>query len=387
MASGIGNLLAQITGEKPSSSPARPVPRPFPVPKRKPDEELRRDPAKSLKTGSGNTPASRPLARPSLPMRPDDKPSSSLTRPLNSSRPLDNKASSSSLSRTPSRPDASSSRYNGMAGSRPSSAPAKPVGVTKPASSTTPARPPKKGSFAEIMARAQRAQETMGQVGKIQHKKVEKPSLKKEKDEPKPDPRSAPRKPISGRNAPTSSRPNAVPSSSAPSSRDPRRGSTSTNTAKRKPSVAAAAPEPEPTKKIRRPPTTGYAGTARPRPNAPSTEKKKPTTGGVILNPTMSRYGSDKRRRSSRYEEEDDDMSDFIEYDDDEDEGGMPGRHYYSDDGSSDMEAGMDEIDDEEERAEYLARQDDWREQQLEKRLKLEKEKRKREALDSLRRR
>ncbi|PKS07907.1 hypothetical protein jhhlp_006515 [Lomentospora prolificans] len=360
MVAGIGNLLAEITGEKPSASPAKPVPRPIPVPKRKPENELRRDPVKSLKTGPTDTPPSRPLSRPP-PVSTSDKPSS-----LNRSRPTDQP-----VSRTPTRPDAPASRYHGTAGSRPSSAPAKPAGAP---TSSAPARPPKKGSFAEIMARAQRAQETMGQVGKIQHKKVEKPVVKKEKDDVKPDPRAIGRKPIPSRNGTNPSRPNL----SAPS-KDVRSGPSST-TAKRKP-----APEPEPAKKVRKPPTTGYAGTARPRPGAPAGKEKKQVAGGVLLNPSMSRYGSDKRR-SSRYEEEDEDMSDFIEYDEDDDEG-VPSRHYYSDDGSSDMEAGMDEIDDEEERAEYLAKKDDWREQQLEKRLKLEKERRKREALEALRRR
>lgn len=222
----------------------------------------------------------------------------------------------------------------------------------------------------------------MGQVGKIQHKKVEKRSVKKEKEEPlKPDPRSAGpagRKAIPSRNGTNPSRPN----NTAPptSSKDARSGPPST-TAKRKP-----VPEPEAAKKVRQPPTTGYAGTARPRPGASSgKDRKKQGAGGVILNPSMSRYGGDKRR-SSRYEDDDEDMSDFIDYDDEEDEG-VPSRHYYSDEGSSDMEAGMDEIDDEEEHAEYLAKQDDWREQQLEKKLKLEKERRKQEALAAIRRR
>ncbi|CAI4213706.1 unnamed protein product [Parascedosporium putredinis] len=277
MVAGIGSLLAEITGEKPSTGQSKPVPRAIPVPKRKPEDELRRDPVKSLKTGQGEAP-NRALPR-------DPAPAALIRR--------------------------SSRESSG------SSAP------------TAPTRPPKKGSFAEIMARAQRAQQTMGQVGKIQHKRSGPPST----------------------------------------------------TAKRKP-----VPEPEAAKKARQPPTTGYAGTARPRPGAPSgKDRKKQGAGGVILNPSMSRYGADKRR-SSRYEEDDEEMSDFIDYDDEEDEG-VPSRHYYSDEGSSDMEAGLDEIDDEEEQAEYLAKQDDWREQQLEKKLKLEKERRKQEALASVRRR
>ena len=60
---------------------------------------------------------------------------------------------------------------------------------------------------------------------------------------------------------------------------------------------------------------------------------------------------------------------------------------YYDDDsdGSSDMEAGIDDIDGEERRAERIARQEDIEEERLEKSLKQKKEDRKRQALEAIR--
>jgi hypothetical protein len=76
-------------------------------------------------------------------------------------------------------------------------------------------------------------------------------------------------------------------------------------------------------------------------------------------------------------------MDDFIDYDDEE-EDDQP-RYDYASDGSSDMEAGLDELDFEERKAERIARQEDIKEDMLEKRLKAAKEERKRQALESLR--
>ncbi|WKT48751.1 hypothetical protein QSH57_013681 [Fusarium oxysporum f. sp. vasinfectum] len=80
--------------------------------------------------------------------------------------------------------------------------------------------------------------------------------------------------------------------------------------------------------------TTGYTGTARPRPGGDVGKKKKEAPrGGALLN----------------------------------------------------MEAGMDDIDDEERQAERLAKIEDLKEERLEKQLKAEKEARKRQALEAMR--
>jgi hypothetical protein len=49
------------------------------------------------------------------------------------------------------------------------------------------------------------------------------------------------------------------------------------------------------------------------------------------------------------------------------------------------MEAGLDELDQEERRAEFIGRREDQEEDRLEKSLKTAKEERKRKALDALR--
>lgn len=78
-------------------------------------------------------------------------------------------------------------------------------------------------------------------------------------------------------------------------------------------------------------------------------------------------------------------MDDFIDYDDEEEDDGFGKRYTYDDESESDMEAGMDELDLEERRAERIARQEDIEEDKLEKSLKAQKEERKRKALEDLR--
>lgn len=197
----------------------------------------------------------------------------------------------------------------------------------------------------------------MGQVGKIQHKRIERP-VKKDKDEGKADPRAGPRKP--------GTPPAGAAAKGVKAPTDPK--------AKR----SAPATEPEPKKKRRPPPTTGYAGTARPRSTPPASRATaKAPSGGAVLNPQV--------RRPSRAREEDEDSMDGFVIDDEEEEEayaavgrGAPQYRYDSGDESSDMEAGMDEIDDEEAMAAAIARRDDLREEELERQRKLEKERRKR---------
>jgi hypothetical protein len=76
-------------------------------------------------------------------------------------------------------------------------------------------------------------------------------------------------------------------------------------------------------------------------------------------------------------------MDDFIDYDDEDDEGGP--RYDYASDASSDMEAGLEDIDGEERLAEQIARREDIEQERLERKLKADKEARKRQALEQLR--
>jgi hypothetical protein len=141
--------------------------------------------------------------------------------------------------------------------------------------------------------------------------------------------------------------------------------------------------------------TTGYTGTARPRPGASSAK----------LNGSLSKSGADARERDRpryggalsgarrRYEDEDDDLDDFIEYDDDEEEPGYglgaPRRGGYDsmEEDESDMEAGLTDVEEEERRAAMIARREDMEQEALEKRLKREKEEKKRRLMEAAKRR
>lgn len=127
---------------------------------------------------------------------------------------------------------------------------------------------------------------------------------------------------------------------------------------------------------------SGYTGTARGKPPVSTKSKRDAPRGGALLNVPKPRTGAS---RGSRYEEDDydEELDDFIDYDDEEDDGGGP-RYEYASDGSSDMEAGMDDVFEEEQRAEKIARREDLEEARLEESLKREKDKRRR-ALEELR--
>ncbi|CAJ2513488.1 Uu.00g016070.m01.CDS01 [Anthostomella pinea] len=257
--------------------------------------------------------------------------------------------------------------------------PAKPSPTTPIPSD--PSRPPKKGSFAEIMARGAKAQQTMGKVGMIQHKAIDK---KKEREvvraEQKPGIKGKPGAPG------TPGRP-YVGNAGRPGAREPlRNGSTKDLKAGGK-QISTTAAEDVQEKKIKKSAvaTTGYTGTARPRPGAAKSkastsresQRARPSQPGGILAPPRP------SRRDRYEEEEDEELDDFIEYDD-EDEPGPRGNGYgYDSDASSDMEAGLSDIDVEEQRAAAAAREEDRREQLLEAKLKREKEERKRRFAQS----
>lgn len=234
------------------------------------------------------------------------------------------------------------------------------------------------------MARGAKAQETMGKVGMIQHKAIDKAVVKKEREITKPDQKSGPGSSIKGKTGTPytgSGRPSTAPGRDAgrtgTSARDiskngpmkdariagkSRSGSVAEDVGEKKLKKAAAA-------------TTGYSGTARPRAGAssdkrPSRPDQRPRHGGLLEPPRLSR-----RNREDEY---DDDLDDFIDYDEEEEEDPGSRHRYYDSDGSSDMEAGLSDIDTEERRAELFAREEDRREQALEEKLKREKEERRR---------
>ncbi|POR34554.1 Uncharacterized protein TPAR_05255 [Tolypocladium paradoxum] len=353
----IGDLLAQITGEKSTacSTATTTLPQANSVPaKRKPNDDLRRDVSKTPRRVA-------PPQRPTQAQRPASEMLPASQRPAvgNGVKPSVSSATNpATMTRKSSKPSAIG---------RPSPTPV--------AASTAPRAPPKKGSFAEILARGQRAQAVMGQVGKIQHKKVEKGTAKSREEA----------KPI------TQARDKSTTGYAGTSKPAPRSGANGSGPMKE--ARAGAAPrsklgaaksrveEDAAVKKVKKAAqaTTGYTGTARPRPADPARKQDAPR-GGALLNAPKPRHSSSKR---SRYEDDyDEELDDFIEYDDEEDEGP---RYGYASDGSSDMEVGLDELDVEERRAEVLARQEDIEEERLEKTLKAAKEERKRKALTARR--
>ena len=240
------------------------------------------------------------------------------------------------------------------------------------------------------MARA-KAQAATTQVGRIQHKKVEGGLIKKEREA------KVEQRPVPGK------RTSAYSGSSAQRLTGATRIGTSSNGQAR--AVRPERPErPEPTtkpkglsakqqaqldreqerklKKLSQ--ASGYSGTSRGKPpssptNRPSS-KPKPR-GGALLNAPKPRPAGRSRYDKDDYDE---DLDDFIDYDDEEDDQGGP-RYEYASDASSDMEAGLDDIDGEERRAERIARQEDLEEQRREELLKRSKEERKRRALEELR--
>ncbi|KAI1375594.1 hypothetical protein F4677DRAFT_421824 [Hypoxylon crocopeplum] len=259
--------------------------------------------------------------------------------------------------------------------------PAKPSPTTPTA--LDPSKAPKKGSYQEIMERAKKAQATMGKVGMIQHKAMESKKERPGKTDQKPGVmKGKDGKPYRG-----NGRTGAAPSRGAARPGMAARGASQLGAAKDMKAGSKSRPNSSGgealEKKIKKSATatTGYTGTARPRPGAvskkPSSSKKGPSSsykpGGLLAPPKPS--------HRDRYEEEyDEELDDFIDYDDDEDgdpRGAGPGYGYDSD-ASSDMEAGMSDIDVEERRAEKLAMEEDKREKALEEKLKREKEERRR---------
>lgn len=207
-----------------------------------------------------------------------------------------------------------------------------PVAAAKSASSA----PPKKGSFQEIMARAKAAQEASRTVGSIKHKPVEKLS-KKDKLAQEAEAKAKQGTAAASRAAPKAQAKGPEPKNSKPS---------------------------EPEKK--KPADLGYQGTMRP---SPSTYQGTMNKGSAL----KSRSGSYDRSRStslgarpppkrySYYGEDDEDMDDEEDYD-----------------SESDMEAGVFDVDREEQEALRIARREDelaLKEEEELKRKKLERKK------------
>ncbi|KAI0171975.1 hypothetical protein GGR52DRAFT_449381 [Hypoxylon sp. FL1284] len=403
----IGDLLAEISGGNSSSAPK---PAASSTPKRKAEDESQNSSsakvAKSRQQDSSYSAGkairdvkanaiSRPKSTPSVPSRPslpDRTNSPSTNGRYEPPVPNGQRAGTSSTGRPLPRSSSNMAPQKQSSSSAPrpklnvnSQVPASRAPAARPSPTTPttsdPSRAPKKGSYQEIMERAKKAQANMGKVGMIQHKSLE--TSKKErtvKGEQKP----GAAKGKGGKAYQGNGRPSGASTREAKrpgmASREGSRGDVpkSTNASSKQGSGSLGAQPLAKREKKSATATTGYTGTARPRPGAASrkpSSRKEPSSykSGLLAPPKPS--------RRDRYEEEyDDEMDDFIDYDDEEDDprGGGGGGYGYDSDASSDMEAGLSDIDVEERRAEKVAREEDRREQALEEKLKREKEERKR---------
>ena len=228
------------------------------------------------------------------------------------------------------------------------------------------------------MARGAKAQQVMGKVGVIQHKAMEKkPTVtRRERGGTKPGAKTSTGKTYAGNARPASLSRDTTRSGGQ--GRDMQRDSVSRDgkqLSKQRPTSSGGEGQEKKLKKAATA-TTGDTGTARPRPNAEKStsarngKPKAPGRAGGLLAPPKS-------SRRDRYEEEyDDELDDFIDYDEEDDVDPRGGGYGYDSEGSSDMEAGLTDIDAEERRATFAAIQEDKREQALEEKLRREKEER-----------
>lgn len=401
----IGQLLASITGEKPttptSSSQLSRTSNGIPV-KRKADEDSKASNLKAPRIGSTPNSATHSTSDASKAPRPytgSARPSSTNTsRPLND-RPL------SSAPRKPSpftdgRPSPTSASFSNT--SRPgtpasaSSLAKRPAPPAAHQSATSdPAKAPKKGSIAEIRARAAAQQNKLQVIGKLQHKSTEKQLTKKEREEAAAEEAKAAKKGLKSSNR---SGAGALPSRSGLNGIQ-RNGNGNGHIdrargAIQKPATGKSGKAPVvEERKVKKAAlaTTGYQGSARPvvpkaksssvRPGAPGAGRDR---GRDKPNP-MGMFSKPRRQRDDDYDE---DMDDFVVDDEEEEEEG-PGygsRYKYADeDSESDMEAGYSDLDAEEAAAAKAARLEDIREERLLEQRKREKEARKRALLQGKR--
>ena len=308
--------------------------------KRKAEDVLARPESKNLKNGvvDGQNPRAAPLTDPRLPKPAPSGatlPSrSAVTIGPNSSK---NANSASNLTSNPNIPYRGTSRPG--PGSAAAPTPANPATPTTTANEVTKA--PKKGSYAEIMARANATQSKAPVIGVISHKPKDQMPISYKK-ELKMKKKALKNKKLGIK---TSDR----PSSSGSLSSSPAPGTTDT----------------------KKHPELTYKGTAKP-------PKPQPTYKGTMA-PTSSAVPKSTRVKpsKSRYDEyaatDEDDLDDI-----EEDE-------YGSEEESDDMEAGFSDVEQEESAAARAARKEDEEEAKLEAKLKTEKEERKKRLAEMAR--
>ncbi|CAN8098650.1 unnamed protein product [Discula destructiva] len=359
--------------------------------KRKADEDGKGSALKSSKTATAvsTTPASASassdgantsgnILQASRPYTGSARPSSSrTTRPL-SERPVVSASKRPSLATAP-KPSPISASFSGAARSTSVSSNAKhPIPpITTPSTSADAAKAPKKGSIAEIRARAAAQQAKLQGIGKIQHKSTEKQVPKKEREEAAAeDPRAAKKTLKTG--VKSSAGISLWRSGSLGLQRNGSGGGhlDRGRRAIQKPEAGkpGKAPLPE-ERKVKKAAlaTTGYQGSARPIVGKQKPSAVRPGAQGAGLDLPHSRdkrpnpMGMFSKPRLQQDEDYDEDMDDFVVDDEEEeDDPGYGGRYRYADDDDdSDMEAGFSDVEDEESAAAKAARLEDLREERI----------------------
>lgn len=241
------------------------------APKRKADEELRGTATKSPRLDGLTNGAGRPGGDTAKASRyPTDKPlatgssgAKSASVPRTSSQATSVMRNGNHATPSKQRPATSSSITNGSR-----SVPVRPPAKRPSPVQSGPKPEPKKRSFAEIMARAAAAQSAGPSLGKIQHKPLERPPSKKEREEMKAE---------EARKAKAAAKQGTM-RNGAKATQDrggPRQRSGSTSPKGPAGRKTGKAPVVE-VKKVKKAAlaTTGYTGTARPRPGAASSKAK-----------------------------------------------------------------------------------------------------------------
>jgi hypothetical protein len=213
------------------------------------------------------------------------------------------------------------------------------------------------------MARGKAAQATLGQVGKIQHKKIEKLPSKREREEMKA---------TKAHNLQKNLGPNGkfrkAGQQLLKDGRNGAKGSERT-VSNGKVGTGKKSAEALEEKKVKKAATatTGYTGTARPKPGA-KVSSRPSASGSSRYDRGPDRYRDDRYDSSSKHQ--------FYRSEDEEEE--EEEEEDYASDVSSDMEAAAFEVDEEEEEAARIARREDAEALAEENQHKREKEEKRR---------
>ena len=219
---------------------------------------------------------------------------------------------------------------------------------------------PKKNSYAEIMVRGNQNQRPP--IGSITHKPKERISAKKEMALEKELAKKNPLRNLNGKSGPTNKTSELAVRKAHPNGKGGERAMKS----------GVYQGTSRPLGKSQQLP--GYQGTAKSKPQASyqgTMRGSKPTVSSKRAYHSDSEPTRSKLQSSSKHHRKEED------YDDESEGYGSEDQYTYASEDYSDMDAGFEDMEEEDEKAARLARQEDAREQAELERLKREKEKKK----------